>query len=69
VCWNQAVHTDRQATANRPDIIIKNQKHNIWKLINIAISADRNVVKKAAEKKDKYKSLWIEIKQTWNLKS
>jgi len=24
--WNQAVHTEREATANRPDIIIKNKK-------------------------------------------
>jgi hypothetical protein len=23
VLWNQAVHTDREVTANRPDIIIK----------------------------------------------
>ena len=26
VLWNQAVHTDREVTANRPDIIIKNKK-------------------------------------------
>jgi hypothetical protein len=26
VSWNQAVHTDREFTANRPDIIIKNKK-------------------------------------------
>jgi hypothetical protein len=26
VLWNQAVHTDREVTANKPDIIIKNQK-------------------------------------------
>ena len=26
VLWNQAVHTDREFTANRPDIIIKNKK-------------------------------------------
>ena len=26
VLWNQAVHTDREFTANRPDIIIKNRK-------------------------------------------
>jgi hypothetical protein len=26
VLWNQAVHTDRKVTANRPDIIIKNKK-------------------------------------------
>ena len=26
VLWNQAVHTDREVTANRPDIIIKNTR-------------------------------------------
>jgi len=26
VLWNQAVHTDREVTANRPAIIIKNKK-------------------------------------------
>ena len=29
VLWNQAVHTDREVTANRPDIIIKNKKREI----------------------------------------
>jgi len=27
VLWNQAVHTDREVTANRPDITIKNKKN------------------------------------------
>jgi len=26
VLWNQAVHTEREVTANRPDIIIKNKR-------------------------------------------
>jgi len=26
VLWNQAVHTDREVTPNRPDIKIKNEK-------------------------------------------
>jgi len=26
VFWNQAVHTDREVTANRQDIIIKNKQ-------------------------------------------
>ena len=26
VLWNQAVHTDREVTANRPYIIIRTQK-------------------------------------------
>ena len=27
VLWNQAVHTDGEVTANKPDIIIKKKKH------------------------------------------
>ena len=66
--WNQAVHTDREVKANRPNIIIKNKKEKTRTLIDVAIPADRNVVQKEAEKKLKYKSLSIEIKRMWNLK-
>jgi len=34
----------------------------------VAIPADRNVVQKEAEKKLKYKRLYIELKRMWNLK-
>jgi hypothetical protein len=68
VLWNQAVHTDREVTANRPDIKIKNKKEKIRKLIDVAIPAERNVVQKEAEKKLKYKSLFIEIQRMWILK-
>ena len=68
VLWNQAVHTDREVTANRPDIIIKNKKEKTCTLIDVAIPADRNV-QKVAEKKLKYKSLCIEIQRMWNLKN
>ena len=54
VLWNQSVHTDREVTANRPDIIIKNKKEKTFTLIDVAIPADRNVVQKEAEKKSKY---------------
>ena len=36
-------------------------------LIAVAITADRNVVQKEAEKKLKYKSSCIEIERMWNL--
>jgi len=69
VLWNQAVHTDREVTANRPYIIIKNKKEKTCTLIDVAVPADRrNVVQKEAEKKLKYKSLCIEIQRMWNLK-
>jgi hypothetical protein len=51
VLWNQAVHTDREVTANRPDIIIKNQKEKTCTLIDVTIPADRNCMQKEAEKK------------------
>jgi len=68
VLWNQEVHTDKEVTANRSDIIIKNKKEKTCTLIDVAIHADKNVVQNEAEKKLKYKSLGIEIQQMWNLK-
>jgi hypothetical protein len=62
------IHTDREVTANRPDIIIKNKKEKTCTLIDMAIPADRNVVQKEAENKLKYKSFYIEIQRMWNLK-
>jgi len=35
--WNQAVHTDREVTANRSDIIIENKKEKTCTLIDVAI--------------------------------
>jgi hypothetical protein len=68
VLWNQAVHTDREVTANRPDIIIKNKKEKTCKLIDVAIQADRNVAEKEEEKKIKYQILCIETQRMWNTK-
>jgi len=47
--WNRAVHTDREVTANRPDIIIKNTKEKTCTLVDVAIPSDRNVVQKEVE--------------------
>ena len=38
--WNQAVHTKREVTANRPDIIIKNEKEKTCTLIDVAGSRE-----------------------------
>jgi hypothetical protein len=68
VLWNQALHTDREVTAYRPDIITKTTKEKTCTLIDVAIPADRNVEQEEAEKNLKYKSLFIEIQRMWNLK-
>jgi hypothetical protein len=38
-------------------------------LIDVAISGDRNVIKKETEKILKYKNLTIEIQRMWNVKT
>ena len=49
VLWNQGVHSDRQITANRPDIIIKSKKEKTCILLDVVESVDRNVTQKEAE--------------------
>ena len=67
--WNQQVQTDRTIPNNKPDIIIRDNEKETCTLIDVAISGDRNVIKKEAEKILKYKDLTIEIQRLWNLKT
>jgi hypothetical protein len=67
--WNQLVQTDRTIPNNKPDIIIRDNEKGTCMLIDVAILADRNVIKKEAEKILKYKDLIIEIQRMWNVKT
>jgi len=63
------VQTDRTIPNNKPDIIIRDNKKGTCMLIVVAMSEDRNVIKKEAEKILKYKDLTIEIQRMWNVKA
>jgi hypothetical protein len=63
------VQTDRTIPNNKPDIIIRDNEKGISMLIDVAISGDRNVIKKEAEKILKYEDLTIEIQCMWNVKA
>jgi len=65
---NQEVQTDRTIPNNKPDIIIRDTEKRTCMLIDVAISGDRNVIKKEAEKILKYKDLTMEIQPMWNAK-
>ena len=67
--WNQQVQTDRTIPNNKPDIIIRDNGKGTCMLIEVAISGDRNVIKKETEKILKYKDLTIEIQRMWNVKT
>ena len=66
---NQQLQTDRTIRNNKPDIIIRDNEEGTCVLIDVAISGDRNVIKKEAEKILKYKDLTIEIQRIWNVKT
>jgi len=61
ILWNQQVQTDRTIPNNKPDIIIRDNEKRTCMLIDVAISGDRNVIKKEAENIIKCKDLTIEI--------
>ena len=67
--WYQQVKTERTIPNNTPDIIIRDNEKGTFMLIDVAISGDRNVIKKEAEKILKYKDLTIEIQHMWNVKT
>jgi len=50
-CYGIKGPTDREVTANRPHIIIKNKKEKTCILTYVAIPVDRNVMQKEAGKK------------------
>ena len=67
--WNQKIQTDRTIPSNKPDIIIRDNEKGTCILKDVAISGDRNVIKKEAEKILKYKDLTKEIQRMWNIKT
>jgi hypothetical protein len=69
ILWNQQVQTDRTIPNNKPCIIIRDNEKRTCMLIDVAISGDRNVIKKEAEKILKYKDHTIEIQRMWNVKT
>jgi len=69
ILWNQQVQSDRTIPNNKPDIIIRDNEKGTCMLKDDAISGDRNIIKKEAERILKYKDLKIEIQRMWNVKT
>ena len=66
---NNKVQIDRTIFNNIPDIIILDYEKRTYILTDVAISGDRNVTNKEAEKVLKYKDLTIEIQRIWKVKT
>ena len=63
------MQSDRIIPDNKPGSIIRNNEKKTCMLIDVAISGDRNVIKKEAEKILTYKNLTIEIQRMWDVKT
>ena len=61
ILYDMPIHTDREISTNRPDIVIKNSRDKKCALIDVAIPSDKNTSKKISKKLSKYKDLEIEI--------
>ena len=61
------MRNDRTIPNTKPDIIIRDNEKETCMLIDIAISGERIVIKKVAEKLLKYKNLILEIQPMRNV--
>jgi len=66
--WNQQVQTERTIPDNKPDILIRDKDKGTQMLVDTAITGERNVIEKEAEKILKYKYRTIEMQCMWNFK-
>jgi len=69
ILWNQKIQSGRTIPNNKPDVIIRDNQKGTCMLIDVAMSGDRNVIEREAEKILKYKDLTIEIQRMWNVKT
>ena len=44
ILWDMEMHTDSEVAANKPDIVIKDQKNKTCKLIDMTLPSDRNTL-------------------------
>ena len=69
ILWDMPIQTDREITANRPDIVVKDKVNKTCLLIDMSVPTERNISIKTMEKLSKYKDLEIEIERMWGLKA
>ena len=63
------IHTDRELSANKPDIVTKDHANKRCKLIDVSVPSDRNTSTRAIENLSKYKDLEIETTRMWGMRT
>ena len=69
ILWDMQIHTDRELSANKPDIVTKDHANRCCKLIDVSVPSDRNTSTRAIENLSKYKDLEIEATRMWGMRT
>ena len=69
ILWDMQTNTDREASANKSDIVIKDHANRCCKLIDVSVPSDRNTSTKVNEKLSKYKDLEFETTRMWGMRT
>ena len=62
-------NTDREPSANKPEIVTKDHANRCCKLIDVSVPSDRNTSTKVNEKLTKYKDLEIKTTRMWRMRT
>jgi len=58
------IYTDKVLKHNRPDITLVHKDTQKWTLIDIAVPADKNIIRTEEEEVERYQDLGFEIRRT-----
>ena len=61
-------NTDRELSANNPDIVIKDRANQCCKLTDVLVPSNQNTSTKVIEKLSEYKDLEIETMRMWGMR-
>ena len=69
ILWDYNIQTDRKIKSNKPYIAVKDKREKTCKLIDVKISANKNLTIAEFEKLSIYKDLKIEVEKLWHMKT
>ena len=69
ILWDMQIYTDRELSANRLDIVIKDHANRCCKFTDVSVPSDRNTLTKVIEKLLKWKDLEIETTRMWGMRT
>ena len=67
--WDKAIQTDHLVVHNRPDIVLRDRHTQLVKIIEIAVTIDKNIQLTYTIKIQEYDHLKHEIIEMWRVKS